>query len=115
MRMKVVDLNYAKVEAYVKSKRPPADIRHKLDFGFSYEKNTFEIFEIRPVWRSPDPNDYRKSSFVKFRYIKSRKIWKLYWMRASGKWELYEPFPESINVDQILDCIETDAYGCFYG
>lgn len=30
--MKVVDLNYAKVEAYVKSKRPPAEIRHKLDF-----------------------------------------------------------------------------------
>ena len=115
MKEKVLDINYAKVESYIESKRPPLEIRKELDLGFKYEKNTFEIFEVRPVWNSSDPNDYQKSSFAKFRYIKTMKIWKLYWMRASGKWESYEPFPESSSVDKIIDCIETDANGCFYG
>ncbi len=115
MKGKIVDINYAKVASYVKKIRPPKEIRHKLDIGFKFEKNTFEIFEVRPVWRSPNPNDYQKSSFVKFRYIISRKIWKLYWMRASGKWELYDPFPQSNSLDKIIECIDDDAYGCFYG
>jgi hypothetical protein len=115
MEGKTIDTNYAKVESYVKTKRPPKEIRHQLDLGFKFERNTFEIFEIRPEWNSPDQNDYQKSSFVKFRYVKSRRIWKLYWMRASGKWELYEPFPQSNSLDKIIDCIDADVYGCFYG
>ena len=115
MEEKKIDINYAKVQAYVNARRPPKEIRHKLDFGFKFEKNTFEIFEIRPVWNSPDQNDYLKLSFAKFRYVKSKNLWKLYWMRASGKWELYDPFPESKNLDKIIECIEEDAYGCFYG
>lgn len=78
MKDKHLDINYAKVESCVRDKRPPTEIRHKLDIGFSYDKNTFEIFEVRPVYSSPDPNDYMKSSFAKFRYIKTQKIWKLY-------------------------------------
>lgn len=113
--MKELSLDYAKVDSYVASKRPSIEIRSKLDFGFKFEKNTFEIFTVRPVWSSPDPNDYQKSSFAKFRYFKSREVWKLYWMRASGKWEIYEAFPESKSVDKIIECIEEDAYGCFYG
>lgn len=115
MEAKNIDINHAKVESYVKRKRPPKEIRHKLDLGFKFEKSTFEIFEVRPVWSSPDPNDYQKSSFVKFSYVKSRKIWKLYWMRASGKWELYKPFPLSKSLDKIIECIDADVNGCFYG
>ena len=113
MKNKVIDINYAKVESYINEKRPPKDMRNRLDLGFKFEKNTYEIFEIWPVWSSP--NDYQKLSFAKFRYIKSKKIWKLYWMRASGKWQSYEPHPESSNIESILHCIEEDAYGCFYG
>ena len=115
MKEKHLDINYVKVESYIMAKRPPIEIRSKLDIGFSYDNNTFEIFEIRPVYSSPDPNDYMKSSFAKFRYIKTQKVWKLYWKRASGKWVSYEPFPESSNLDDIINCIEGDAYGCFYG
>lgn len=52
---------------------------------------------------------------VKARYIKSRKIWKLYWLRASGKWEAYEPQREIKETDKMLKIIGEDAYGCFWG
>lgn len=34
-------------------------------------------------------------------------------MRASGKWELYEPLPKSTHLDKILKATEEDKYGCF--
>ena len=115
MEEKTLDINYSKVESYIQGKRPPIEIRSKLDLGFNYSKNTFELFEVRPVWNSPDPNDYQKLSFAKFRYIKTQKVWKLYWLRASGKWQSYDPLPEASNIDSILACIEAESHGCFYG
>ena len=49
-------------------------MRSKLDLGFIFSRKTFELFEVRPVWTSPDPNDYQKISFAKFRYIKTQKV-----------------------------------------
>ena len=115
MKDKVIDINYSMIQSYVIGKRPSVEIRDRLDYGFKYEKNAYEIFEVRPVWNSRDPSDYQKLSFVRIRYIKSTRIWKLYWMRGSGKWELYKPFPESTSLDKLLTTIDNDAFGCFYG
>jgi len=45
----------------------------------------------------------------------SKKEWHLYWMRASGKWELYQPFPKSSHLQQIIDVIKKDENACFFG
>ncbi len=115
MKNKSLDINFIKVESYIRDKRPPVEIRSKLDFGFSFTKNAFVLFEVRPIYLSSDPNDYQKLPYAKFKYVKTQMVWKLYWMRASGKWQSYEPLPECSNVDTILKCIEEDAFGCFYG
>jgi len=47
--------------------------------------------------------------------VKSLKIWRLYWMRASGKWELYTPMPESPILEKLLACVDEDINGCFKG
>jgi hypothetical protein len=36
-------------------------------------------------------------------------------MRASGKWELYQPKPSVRNVQSIIEIVEEDEYGCFRG
>lgn len=36
-------------------------------------------------------------------------------MRTSAKWELYEPFPESTNPDNIIKIVKEDQYACFSG
>ena len=110
---KIIDINYKTVEAYITKRRPPAHMRNEIDLGFKYSKNTFELYETRPSWTNP--NEQMKSSYAKIKYVKTQEEWKLYWMRASGKWESYEPLPKSSNIQAILDCIEADQYGCFYG
>ncbi len=110
-----IDINYTKVKLYIESRRPRIDVRNEIDYGFIHYKNTYELYVIRPVWGSSDKNQYRKSPYAKIRYIRTQKVWKLYWQRASGKWEGYDPLSGFSNIDSALKCIEKDLYGCFYG
>jgi hypothetical protein len=36
-------------------------------------------------------------------------------MRASGKWEISKPFPESTNLASIIEVLKKDEHGCFFG
>ena len=110
MNNKVEDI----VKKYVESIRPKdAEVRKELDFDFSYDGKIVIMYEVRPVWN--DPSKIQHLPYVKIRYYKSRQEWNLYWMRASGKWELYRPFPSSKDLQKIIRTIDEDAYGCFYG
>lgn len=103
------------IEEFITRIRPPVEIREKLDIGYVYEQNVLIIFEIRPFLLDMKSGKKMKMEFAKIRYIKSRKLWKLYWMRASGKWELYEPYPESEILSILLEVIDEDGYGAFKG
>ena len=101
------------VGKYVESRRPAAHIRGELDISFKMIGQSVEIVEIRRQWN--DPTKKIESSIAKATYVKSRKTWKLYWMRADGKWHAYQPFPSSASLEKILDAIEQDSHGCFWG
>ena len=114
MKKTTIDINEATIKKYVESLRPEdPEIRAQLDFGYSYDGKVVELYEIRPVWNNPEKIQHIK--FAKIRFYKSRQEWNLYWMRASGKWELYEPFPKSTHLDNIINIISKDKHGCFYG
>ncbi len=107
------------IQRFVEAMRPKnLEIRKKLDIGYSFEKQKLFLFEIRPGWNSDMEYDYEKKiqiPFAKAWYIKSRKIWQIYWMRANGNWELYDPNPFVKNLAQFFKIIELDQYGCFKG
>jgi|SRR5690554_2779911 len=114
MTNKTVDINEAKIKKYIESIRSDKpEIRSQLDYGYSYDGKIIILYEIRPVWNNPEKIQH--SEFAKIRYYKSRQEWNLYWMRASGKWELYEPIPKASHLDEIIEVIEKDDYACFYG
>ena len=111
----IVNINEQKAKGFIEKIRPPEDIRDELDFGFEAKGNLFEFFEIRPNWLDPKSGVKNHIPFAKIRYYKSQRIWKLYWFRANDKWELYEPFPESDTIEQLLAVIEQDEQACFFG
>ena len=113
MNKNIINLNERKVQVFIEKNRPPIEIRDKVDLGYNYNKDVIELFEIRPIWSKP--NEFQKLSYAKIKHVKTQKIWKLYWMRASGKWQSYEPFPESSNLEELLSIIDEDSYGCFKG
>lgn len=102
------------LKSFVDSKQPKdEEVRKKLDFGYSWDGQTALLFEIRPKWN--DPTNILELPFAKLRFVKASKIWKLYWMQESGKWEAYDPKPESANLQLLLDEIDHDGYRCFFG
>ena len=112
-KSKTIDFIEAQIKQFIESRRPPIEIRDQADFGYTYANHTLEIFEIRPKWDNPD--EIMHSPLAKARYFKSTKKWKLYWMRASGKWVSYEPAPEVKETDKMLKIIGEDSHGCFWG
>ena len=80
------------VGQYVENRRPPPHIRNELDLDFRINGQGVEIFEIRPDLREPGVKI--ESPVAKTTYVKTQKIWKIYWQRADLKWHRYEPDPE---------------------
>lgn len=101
------------IERYIEKKRPPIAFRDKLDLGFTFKNHVVEIFEIRPRWDKPEVKLILP--FAKSRYYKSKNIWKIYWKRANGNWELYEPQAEVRDLSEFLKIIDEDTNGCFFG
>jgi hypothetical protein len=103
----------ARIQELIETLRPPIEQRSKIDIGYSFEKNTLEIFEIRPSWI--DESVKTQTEVAKAKYVKSRKIWKIYWMRANQKWELYPYAPEVKDISEFFEIVKEDEFACFFG
>ena len=101
------------VRDYIEKHRPPAHIRNEVDLSFRVKGQSVEIFEVRPKW--DDPSVKIEESLAKATYVKSKRIWKIYWQRADLKWHRYDPEPEVKTIEQFLDVVEKDQHSCFFG
>ncbi len=91
----------------------PTHIQNKLKYNCRVEGQNVFLYEERP--RYDNPKEWLTIDFAKLRFIRRYNLWRLYWMRASGKWELYEPKSESKRLEALVHTIEQDDYGCFFG
>ena len=89
-------------------------LKHSIDFDYEIDGQAVTIYEVRPVWRGP-PGDKSRLPIARLRFVKTIGRWKLFWMRATGKWISYEPVPEVKTLKEGLLVIESDRYGCFFG
>ena len=114
MKNNEIDIHEVIVKNYVESIRPEElEIRKELDFGYSYDGQNFEIFEIRPQYDKPE--EILHTPCAKITFVKSKRIWKIYWMRGNLKWDLYEEFPSQVTLENVLQVVNEDKHGCFYG
>jgi len=111
--METINFEEKIIEKYVESIRPPVELRKKVDLGYSFENNEVVLFEIRPHWN--DETKVHKYPFVKAKYIKSQRAWKIYWLQANGKWESYKPNPIVHSINSFIEIVEEDEHGCFRG
>ncbi len=83
MSKPLISMVEVQLTSFIEAKRPAdPEIRKQLDYGYSWDGQTALLFEIRPQW--DDPTKILELPFAKLRFVKSSKIWKLYWMRGSG-------------------------------
>jgi hypothetical protein len=101
------------LDAFLVKRRPPTHIRAELDIGYRIADQSVEVFEIRPQWN--DRSVIRQHPFAKATYVRSQNCWKIFWMRATLKWQSYEPMPTVASISEFLQVVDADEYRCFFG
>lgn len=101
------------MEGFLKRRRPPPSIRPELDVGYRISGQSVEIFEIRPRFRQPSKQ--MEHPVAKATFVRTRAVWKVFWMRADLKWHGYDPVSTVGTIDKFLEVVDLDQYGCFLG
>ena len=101
------------LENYLDRVRPEPEIRDQLDIGYTMEGQSIILLEIRPIWNKP--GEIQNIPYAKASYIRSQRIWKIYWMRANLKWYGYDPTPSVKKLSTFLRIVDEDKLGCFKG
>ena len=85
--MPFTEFETARIEAamsdFMAERRPPVEIRDKLDLAYRIEGQSVVIFSIRPFWR--DPKETIEEPAAKATYVRKSDRWKIYWQRADMK------------------------------
>jgi hypothetical protein len=102
------------IDAFMQERRPPGHIRPELDFGTRIAGQSVELFEIRPKWMGK-PGEKMEHPVAKATFVRSRGVWRVFWMRRDLKWHGYEPMPEVTSIDAFFKLVSEDAYACFFG
>lgn len=102
----------AVVGVFIERHRPPVHLREKVDWGFHLSGESVEIFEIRPQFNKPAVK--LQHAFAKATRVKSRDVWKVYWMRGNLKWHPHEP-AEVKELEDFLAAVDKDKHHCFFG
>lgn len=113
MEKPIISLENKVIKKFLMKKRPPEHIRDKLDIDVRKEGQSILVLELRPRWDNPE--EILDLPIAKATYVKSRKIWKIYWKRADLKWHVYDPTPEVTHLSDFLDIVDRDSHGCFWG
>jgi hypothetical protein len=94
-------------------KRSPAHIKDKFSLEYRIKGHEVLIYEHRPQW--DNPKKWIDSPDAKLKYVRTSNVWQLFWQRANGKWVSYEPFPISKDLRSLVEEIDADPHGCFFG
>jgi hypothetical protein len=95
--------------------RPSPDpaVRAKLRVDFRFDGPAVVLFEHRR--RLLEPGEWGEEPVAKFRYVGSRRVWRLFCMHRDWKWHRYELLPESASLAALVDEVRRDPSGIFWG
>jgi hypothetical protein len=96
----------------LEKRRPPAHIRPELDLECHIKGASVEVVEIRPQWAQPDRKVERP--IAKATYVKTKKHWRVFWVRSDLKWHRYDP-PEVATLQAFAKLVAEDKHACFFG
>ena len=101
-----------RLSAYCEAKIP-ARIRNELRLGFRISGHDVVLFEERPAFRPP--HAWQELPVAKFTYVRTRRIWRLFCMHRDLRWHAYQRMPAAGEIDILLQEVDSDPTGIFFG
>lgn len=76
---------------------------------------TITIYDARPPWDPAMGPDWAQVTVAQFRFDASHGLWSLYWADRNSRWHLYEDVEPSSNIVDLLEEVDEDPTGIFFG
>ncbi len=95
--------------------RSPAEAQddHRIEYGV--RGTTITIVEQRAPWRPGAGSEWSTTKVAQLRYDEPTLLWTLYAAGSDDRWHVYEFAPPAEDVAPLLDVIEQDRTGIFWG
>lgn len=91
----------------------PEHVKDKVKLEFKIRGNNVTLFELRPAFGKPET--WVDISVAQFRYNLKDNEWTLYCADRNSKWHMYIDLEPSENFDDLLQEVEEDPTGIFWG
>ncbi|MDH2898036.1 DUF3024 domain-containing protein [Rahnella sp. PAMC25617] len=99
------------IQNFIETIRPPELMREKLDYLCHIKDQSIVIVSSRAPWRSGS-TERIETPLVKMTYVRTQKLWRIFWMRATLKWETYA---EVDTLNEGFEIVRMDEHSCFFG
>ena len=114
--MALTDLQKARLDRLLapycaKRVRPAA--QSKVRVGYRIESNAVILYEERPAFRAP--HEWREFVVAKFTYVGSQRRWRLFCRHRDLRWHTYQLLPAASSFSRLLDEVDADPTGIFWG
>jgi hypothetical protein len=93
--------------------RIPPHVRDKVRLSYQFRGNTVTLSENRPVFQRQD--EWTVLGIAQFRYDPGGNRWTLYWADRNFRWHKYEDLEPNEDFDRLLQEIDEDPTGIFWG
>jgi Protein of unknown function (DUF3024) len=107
-------LDLAAVNAYCEQRVPPHALR-EVRVEAVVSRGAVTIVERRAPWRPDYGLEWTTSDIARLRYNGRLAEWTVYWRDRDGRWHRYEQIEPSSEVKTMLDEIDADPTGIFWG
>jgi len=106
------DLDLARIHRYCDS-RVPAPLRDEARVHATHRGKNVTIYDCRPP-RHPALKEWSRVPIAQLRYDAEHKHWTLYYADRNSRWHQYDLI-DPATVDQLLEEIDSDPTGIFWG
>ncbi len=92
----------------------PAHVRDQVRLSYESRGNFVTLFEDRPVWNDPTA-EWTHMKVAQFRFDDESLNWNLYCCDRNQKWHKYQGLSPSSRFEDLIDEVDDDPTGIFWG
>jgi hypothetical protein len=94
-------------------KKIPPQYRNELRVEFQIRGDEVSLFEVRPAW--DDPTRWISMKVARFKKDHKTETWQLFWADRNSRWKTYPPLPYHRDIEKLLEEVEKNETGAFWG
>jgi hypothetical protein len=102
-----------KIFTHYCSTRVPEHLRSQIVLEYRVRGDEVTLFESRPVW--DDHARWISGKVARFQKDTDAEIWNLYAADRDGSWIHYLPLPFHRDIEKLLQEVEKNESGAFWG